>query len=310
MKLVRNKNEIRDLNESLITKIRNNNCADLFLTVPEPENWDEIEGFTFSTDVAGQAPRLDLTMSDFVETVNDLTTISLDDIRRRNFVNLHKQDGTQVENRWSIYECVIWHYEPDAGDSVFILYGGTWHRLSREFVNDVNSFVREIPNSDLRLPPALARETEPAYNTRCGTQPGIYYFDRQTYETGDGRIEICDLLTPARQLVHVKRGRSSSELSHLYTQATVSAKLLLQDRACREFTREVIRRYDDHADLDSILPESKPNAGNYEIVLAVISPETHRWPVDYPFLTKLALRNACNQLQAFRTTVLHIQQPL
>ena len=41
------------------------------------------------------------------------------------------------------------------------------------------------------------------------------------------KVEVCDILTSGSEFIHVKRGTRSSDLSHLFSQALVSAELLL-----------------------------------------------------------------------------------
>jgi uncharacterized protein (TIGR04141 family) len=47
-------------------------------------------------------------------------------------------------------------------------------------------------------------------------------------------VEICDLLGPDNELIHVKRASGSSPLSHLFAQGLVSAQTLLFSPDARE----------------------------------------------------------------------------
>jgi hypothetical protein len=58
-------------------------------------------------------------------------------------------------------------------------------------------------------------------------------------------VEICDLLTPERTLVRVKRHFSSSNLSHLFAQGAVSAELLQMNSEFRQRAHERVVEFAD-----------------------------------------------------------------
>jgi uncharacterized protein (TIGR04141 family) len=68
-------------------------------------------------------------------------------------------------------------------------------------------------------------------------RPGYVCLDRQGVRDplGTGStVEICDLLGPDSELIHVKRASGSSPLSHLFAQGLVSAQSLLFSPDARE----------------------------------------------------------------------------
>jgi Family of unknown function (DUF6119) len=56
-------------------------------------------------------------------------------------------------------------------------------------------------------------------------------------KVGDS-IELCDLLTRNRRLIHVKKRGTSSTLSHLFSRGVVSAELLARESPFRTSARE------------------------------------------------------------------------
>jgi uncharacterized protein (TIGR04141 family) len=54
-------------------------------------------------------------------------------------------------------------------------------------------------------------------------------------------VEVCDVLTANRQLIHVKLKFGSRDLSHLFSQGFVSATLLQSDSVFREATHKKIK---------------------------------------------------------------------
>ena len=68
---------------------------------------------------------------------------------------------------------------------------------------------------------------EGLYNSSLATDRGFALLDKKNLYFGRNRkIEICDLLTPDRKLLCVKRPSQSSTLSHLLAQGSVSASLM------------------------------------------------------------------------------------
>ena len=82
-------------------------------------------------------------------------------------------------------------------------------------------------------------------------------------------IELCDLLTTAKQLVHVKhRKGGSAGLSHLFAQGSVSAEVMLGDRAFRKEARKVLRRV--HRTARDIVPIDGLKSTDYEVVFLIL----------------------------------------
>ncbi|MFN8076742.1 MAG: DUF6119 family protein [Kineosporiaceae bacterium] len=73
-------------------------------------------------------------------------------------------------------------------------------------------------------------EAEKDYNHRVAFGDRRFvHMDCRLVQLMPGRssgIEICDLLGPDNELIHIKRAKGSAELSHLFTQAAVSEQVL------------------------------------------------------------------------------------
>lgn len=90
----------------------------------------------------------------------------------------------------------------------------------------------DLPTWDLRKDPR-----EEQYNAHVpDVRPGYVCLDqkkvRGPLHTGNG-VEVCDLLGPDNELVHVKRAEGSKPLSHLFWQGLVSAQALISSPEAR-----------------------------------------------------------------------------
>jgi uncharacterized protein (TIGR04141 family) len=136
------------------------------------------------------------------------------------------------------------------------------------------------------------------YNQLAAQCEGHLLLDKQTIHlTGQTPIEICDLLSKDRQLIHVKRHLGSSDLSHLFAQGLVSAEVLQTSIECRTRARERI------ADLSGASPDyaffsnDALHTGDFEIVYAIIERWRSRsFSQALPFFSKVNLREASQQL--------------
>jgi uncharacterized protein (TIGR04141 family) len=83
-------------------------------------------------------------------------------------------------------------------------------------------------------------------------------------------IEVCDVLTASRQLIHVKRHLSSRELSHLFSQGFVSANLLQSDTTFRQATHEKVKELGGNAAFDFFDVASLPTT-DFEVIFAIVA---------------------------------------
>lgn len=132
------------------------------------------------------------------------------------------------------------------GSRQFFLLDGTWYEIAAGYLTAMRTCVERllggIPSLD--LPKWNLGNDERSYNEHVqDVRPGYICLDRDQVRAGLHRehgFEACDLLGPANELIHVKRARGSSPLSHLFSQALVSAQALATSPDARRiFTAKV-----------------------------------------------------------------------
>jgi len=117
-------------------------------------------------------------------------------------------------------------------------------------------------------------------------------------------IELCDLLTSNREFVHVKhRKGGSAGLSHLFSQGSVAAEVLLGDREFRIAARRVLRRVDQQS--QELLPSDGFRSTDNEIVYLVLGESSETLKNNLPFFSKVNLTKAYENLsqRGFRVSV-------
>ncbi|MFD0772404.1 DUF6119 family protein [Streptomonospora algeriensis] len=100
---------------------------------------------------------------------------------------------------------------------------------------------------------------EAAYNRHAGETRGYLCLDKNLARTevhsGNG-VELCDILGPGNELVHVKQASSAAGLSHLFNQAKSAVESLHYERQAREWFAEAVARMAPERDLAGFRPRT------------------------------------------------------
>ena len=216
----------KQLFERLVTVLREGDLASCRLAPPKVLDWSRVSGFKYGRG-RRNPEEFDLDLARFLETLPDGAGIDTDLLLRRYVWCVGEND--LVVDRWSVLKCLSCELQHEG--AVYVLSAGKWYQVAADFVVQVDDFVAAIPWYEGL--PEYSDESEGDYNARvAGSDPDrIALMDRKNIAYGGGasKIEFCDLLTDDKSLIHVKRYSGSRDLSHLFTQGTVSGELLLTD---------------------------------------------------------------------------------
>lgn len=134
----------------------------------------------------------------------------------------------------------------DMDEHHYFFVEGQWYRLGPQYVDQLRDEVNEIFEREVtvELPPWETGWCEARYN-REAHEPGKGYYrlDREFISTPwHKNVEICDILGPHFELIHVKRAKRSEPLSHLFNQGVVAARTLLAEDDARARFQERLAR--------------------------------------------------------------------
>lgn len=204
-------------------------------------------------------------------------------------------DNSEVA-RWPIHGAILWEVQDDA--DTFVLAEGRWWRIDAEYRARIDEALAQIPPATLDRPDFDPIEEERDYNIRLAAYDDRALLDRKMthFRHESGTVEACDVLTRARQLVHVKPDATSAMLSHLYSQAVVSARLFLMLPEFREQIRKVLRDTNQESFID-LVPAGRPVTPDYEVVLAIVRTGVGPLALDLPFFARNNLVGAVGDLQ-------------
>jgi uncharacterized protein (TIGR04141 family) len=207
-------------------------------------------------------------------------------------------DGGEVHS-WTAWKCLSGELLVD--DATYVLDEGDFYEVNGDYLAELDAAIAAIPLARVNLPGSTPIEREGWYNGRAASiREGLLLLDTKTVKITSKTtpIEICDLLTSDRQLVHVKRHLGSADLSHLFSQGVVSACLLQESP---EFRKDVIAKIAEVGngkhEFAFIHPDSF-RTSDFEVVYAI----AERWKgrtfeKALPFFSKINLREAAQNLR-------------
>lgn len=193
-------------------------------------------------------------------------------------------------NSWSAFNCLYAEIE-NRGES-YILRNGEWYLVNTNFLASINKELQNIFPYEFQLP-QFNHEREEHYNSFLakGTD-GCFLLDKKLINHGGGnsKFEFADIIKNGSDLIHVKYYRSSSCLSHLFSQAYVSLELFISDT---EFRRKLNKILPDTSKLVDVT--TRPDTQAYKVVYAIAINKDI--PNNLPLFSKITLKNTTKSLR-------------
>ncbi|EMF0938259.1 TPA: TIGR04141 family sporadically distributed protein, partial [Enterobacter hormaechei] len=106
------------------------------------------------------------------------------------------------------------------------------------------------------------------------------------------KVEYCDLMKGPTTLIHVKYYTGSQSMSHLFSQAYISAELLIGDNIFRQKLNDKLSDSLKFAD-----PNLRPVAKDFNIIFAIAT--KNKIPHGLPIFSKINLKNFYKSLSNF-----------
>jgi uncharacterized protein (TIGR04141 family) len=289
---VTNQELLKVLDDRLVKLVQGREFDRCWLAVPEIVDWARVRGFRYSGSPR-RAMYHDIHLEKFLEHVDDPDHLDSDRLRNRR-VFCFEEDDRLLEN-WSVYRCL--NSELDHKGSSYLLSGGKWYSVVKDFVQRVNNEFAQIPRYDGVFSDYTdTDESEGYYNERIvrESKGRFALMDRKNIPIGGGynKVEFCDVFTNEKDIIHIKRYGGSSVLSHLFSQGTISGESFVSDEGFR-------------ARVNNLLPEShrladsrdRPRYQEYRVVFAIVSQSPK--PLGIPFFSRVSARHAAQRLAAY-----------
>ena len=303
---VREKNLKYDLDNQLYLEITEDRCPTI---APNTLlDWENVEGF-FLTGTGNREREfsIEIDSNAYFSKIggkNESSSTFISSLKRNKLVAKYR-DTDEERIVGSLYSSLI--FEIDYNREKYILCYGSWYKINKKFFNTIKTEINNIV--DTMLPIVLLAsngQSEGDFNKAfSASHPDYYILDKEMYHGdsyGRSSVEVADIVTKDKKLIHVKKGGSSSKLSHLFSQGVVSATILAQDIKMKEFINKKCGC--------KILNLSETN-NEFEIVFAILDKRVTGGVKNsdiLPFFSMVNLFNAIQQLKSmgFKYSILKI----
>ncbi len=306
---VKDKALIDELDNEVWSRLSSRELENMWLAVPDIIDWSQVTGFSYAPSSSENNSEPNLDLEKFLSTLRKDAT--LETVKRKEILMLFAS-GVPPQ-RFSAFKCI--YAEVKKNMDLFILHVGTWFRVKGSFQTAVENYFKLLPRKPFATPfMEYEHGGEGAYNEAvCAADTQTYgMLDRQLVKFGGtyDKIEVCDILkasphdsTKGIEFIHVKRGRSSANLSHLFSQGLVASTLLVRES---NFVAEVNKQLEKLG--LTLLPNKFSAVGN-EVVFAIIHGAAGT-KLDIPFFSKVTLQNCGKSISAFGYSVslMHIPE--
>jgi uncharacterized protein (TIGR04141 family) len=286
------------LDELLWTAFEARKFSNMWLSLPDIIDWRSLAGLSYQSGPAVPASLFQtLEISQLRNAFGSKATLNALKNRR---VLAHQLSGSPPLS-FSGYDCIYW--ETTLGKDQYLFHQGDWYKTKRAFSDEVRKSFNHL--KIIKMPhvfPQYNHTGEDDYNRAVKAAPNSPYalLDRKLVQYGGGHssIEICDLFSapgPGHtkgQLVHVKRGRGSASLSHLFNQGLVSCTLLA---SAPDFVDQVNSQLKKQG--AQSVARKFPSA-DYDLTYCIIDGPAGR-PLDIPFFSKVSLLACVRAVRAY-----------
>lgn len=299
-----------DALEGRVIELLKAKSSELHLAPPEMLDWSRIARFEYRPDVGDDTdrqPTSELRLAEYLDVLGEsrVNSLSVDYVRRARIAAV---DGDGGQTKWSAWRCLVGEFTHDG--NTYLLDEGRFFEVDKGYLSELNAYVDSLnddakaASSRVALPGTKHDTAEEKYNKGAAQADDLLLLDRRTIGIPGSKstIEICDLLSSSRHLIHVKRHLGSATLSHLFAQGLVSAELLQSSQEFRQRAAEQVAKYvnqDGKKDQFKFFDVAALSPSEFEVVYAIAEDWGGRTLAEsLPFFSKVNLREAASNLGA------------
>ena len=281
IKSIKNKKEIEFLDKLLISNLNSDNI-NFYTAVPEVIDWVNLKGFK----IPGMKKIFDDIIIDDVLKSFKKELIQVEQLKNKCIVAIDLSNE-ETMGQWSAYKCL--YGEIEVNEKTYCLNFGKWYCINKEFKNEIEiDYANTVLCEGIDFFDCKKGENEGDYNKRLASTNKNYLCmvaKSIAYGGGHSKIELCDILTSDKKLIHIKAYHGSAPLSHLFNQGVVSLELLLDDEKFIIKANEKIKENTK----DPIFSLEKTPNYTYTVIFGIIIEYDDSLP-RIPFFSKVAFR--------------------
>lgn len=287
----RDSTRIAELDQKLVDALNQTDTpVNVYVTYPDQIQYEECHHFTLSAN--RHSENFDDIEIDSLHRFlkSSVGTIGIETLREQSHIIGLDDGGQAMTPRKSIYSFLA--YEITLDNTKYVLSDSKWYKLNTDFLTDLDHWLEQnISEASLSLKDWPATFAEGAYNDMYIPETDYLELDEQFYyPKGYSKIEMADIYhQPTNRLVCVKKLSGASSMSHLFTQASVSADLLREDdKKAWEF---LIDKLNDK------WPALSKESINHGLGYVFAIGDNREIPQELPVFSKIALRKTIKTIQ-------------
>jgi len=290
---IRDQDDINILDFELEKILCGSDLSCLWLGEPEIVDWEQQIGYSFDLYARSERHAV-LELPQLLSYLNSKSLpISIESLKH---TSIHVNDAQyHAIKSWSAYKCL--YAELKYGADQFILRSSIWYKVNSDFLAAVDASLSSL-EAYKHCFPIYNEDREEDYNQALTSDPSFELLDKKNIKIGGAydKLEFCDLVRNGKDLIHVKYYRSSSTLSHLFSQGCVSAEAFVRDVDFRKKLNSKLPK-----SIQLVDPTPRPDPASYKIVYAIAT--TKKLPLELPFFSKVTLKNALKVLRGLNYSV-------
>jgi uncharacterized protein (TIGR04141 family) len=294
---------LQQVEQHLAGRLAEGDITDLDLATPEIVDWSAITGFRYHFEARKGFWHPVLRIQDYLsglahaggwpEAPDELDAAFL----RRRHVLAVDGDNRPVY-KWPVWRCLSGGFEFNC--ATYIIDEGDIFSISQDYLSELNESIAAVPlRTDIPWPSTTPSMSEDEFNKKATDSiSAALLMDKKLVSAASQTtpIELCDILTAAGDLIHVKRHFGSSDLSHLFSQGFVSARLIQEDKAFRKAADEKIASLTKDPSF-RFFETSSLRTEDFEIVYVIVAPWKGRTLAQaLPFFSKINLERTVQEL--------------
>ncbi|MEM9023586.1 MAG: TIGR04141 family sporadically distributed protein, partial [Bacteroidota bacterium] len=283
---------IQALDGHLMTMLQSDERKNCWMAVPDIIDWEQMVGCRYSHRKTDAFAPGDLDLEEYL-LANAMQ--DTDDIGyfKHHLITAWDSDN-KLLHRWPAYRCLIAELALD--EKLYVLSNSIWYSIENRFKRGIEHFFEHEVKASTMNWCAYSGESEGDYNWLLAEHLSGACLDAKnvSYGGGHSKIEVCDVLTPEKQLVHVKKYGGSYPLSHLFAQGLVASRTLSGDVEFRKGAKKAILHGKKH-----LFSRSNFHPRDWTVVYGILG----RGKRQLPFFSKVNLKTATTNLRQLGYTV-------
>ncbi|MES2111872.1 MAG: DUF6119 family protein [Bacteroidota bacterium] len=300
--LVRDASLIDKLDKELAKNLKNARFGEMFFVPPVfYETVFDHQGFAFSSSDGSRLSAKELyempDMADWKSSMGDArAAVTVENLETYRVILVG--DDKHSNQAWPLQRCLAW--ETMYAGEKYILSEGSWYNVASDFFKEVNDFYLNKLIVRKELPkPSKIKIKESDYNFEISKSGADMYLfdlghdDGRDKSIGADQNEACDVYSAGTStFYHVKMGKASSTISHLFRQGAFSGQILKRDEnVCNQFRKHLI----DYGCKAGTIPIPYVPA-QYQIAFVLVLGASQK--KDIPFFSKVSFKDVVqNELE-------------